>query len=302
MEKTRKPYQQDSEAMQLLFRFLDRKQGEVHPEQWGECPYATLSQSVGKQTNNLIHCQAITVSSNVKCTKNVMHVQSGCFGCRSLDVAVVVSFNRDFTILQRQRQRERLELNRFIWAKQQLCRCNTLFCTFLSRPGTTTTRNDQILRWLENGNGKAMNVTICLWNRALSPLFSSNLTTLPLSNWVTWCKSEKVSKEAKSIFSQRFHWCRLCRIVRPIIGGLSNNDNKSENITRKMNLRRFKLYRAYLEPLNSSNLGDFFFFFRRLSTSSTKRRIGRFHVVVMQYSSKKCTKKRDGRAELLFCS
>ena len=110
----------------------------------------------------------------------------------------------------------------------------------------------------------------------------------------------QVSKDAKSIFPQRFHWCRRCRIVRPPIGSLSNNDDDgSQNITRKMNLRRFKLYRAYLEPLNSSNLGAFF---RRMSTSSTKRRTGRFHVVVMQYTSKKCTKKRDARVDLLFCS
>ena len=110
----------------------------------------------------------------------------------------------------------------------------------------------------------------------------------------------QVSKDAKSIFPQRFHWCRRCRIVRPPIASLSNNDDDgSQNITRKMNLRRFKLYRAYLEPLNSSNLGAFF---RRMSTSSTKRRTGRFHVVVMQYTSKKCTKKRDARADLLFCS
>ena len=33
-----------------------------------------------------------------------------------------------------------------------------------------------------------------------------------------------------------------------------------------------------------------------------KRRIGRLHVVVVQWTSKKCTKKRDARAELLFCS
>ena len=39
---------------------------------------------------------------------------------------------------------------------------------------------------------------------------------------------------------------------------------------------------------------------RRISTSSTKRRIGRFHVVVVLWTSKKCTKKRDARAELLF--
>ena len=36
-----------------------------------------------------------------------------------------------------------------------------------------------------------------------------------------------------------------------------NDDDGSENITKKMNLRPFKLYRVYLEPLNSSNVGDF---------------------------------------------
>ena len=41
---------------------------------------------------------------------------------------------------------------------------------------------------------------------------------------------------------------------------------------------------------------------RRLSTPSIKRRIGRFHVVVLQWTLKKCTKKRDTRAELLFWS
>ena len=37
-------------------------------------------------------------------------------------------------------------------------------------------------------------------------------------------------------------------------------------------------------------------------TSSIKRQIRRFHVVVVQWTSKKCTKKRDARAELLFLS
>ena len=37
-----------------------------------------------------------------------------------------------------------------------------------------------------------------------------------------------------------------------------------------------------------------------MSTSYIKRRIGRFHAVVVQWTSNKCTKKRD--AELLFCS
>ena len=40
-----------------------------------------------------------------------------------------------------------------------------------------------------------------------------------------------------------------------MIGTLSNyDDDGSENITKKMNLRHFKLYRVYLEPLNSSNV------------------------------------------------
>ena len=34
-----------------------------------------------------------------------------------------------------------------------------------------------------------------------------------------------------------------------------------------------------------------------MSTSSMKRRIGTLHVVVVQWTSKKCTKKRDARAE-----
>ena len=41
---------------------------------------------------------------------------------------------------------------------------------------------------------------------------------------------------------------------------------------------------------------------RRMSTSCTKRQIGRFHVVVVEWTSKKCTKERDARAELLFWS
>ena len=41
---------------------------------------------------------------------------------------------------------------------------------------------------------------------------------------------------------------------------------------------------------------------RRVFTLSIKRQIRRFHVVVVQWTSKKCTKKRDARAELLFWS
>ena len=41
---------------------------------------------------------------------------------------------------------------------------------------------------------------------------------------------------------------------------------------------------------------------RRMFTFSIKRQIRRFHVVVVQLTSRKCTKKRDARAKLLFWS
>ena len=46
---------------------------------------------------------------------------------------------REFTRRRRRRQRERQNINGFRLAKQQLCTCITLFCTFLCRRYTTTT-------------------------------------------------------------------------------------------------------------------------------------------------------------------
>ena len=41
-----------------------------------------------------------------------------------------------------------------------------------------------------------------------------------------------------------------------LVRELSNDDDGSENVARKMNLRSFKLYRVYLDSLNLSNGGD----------------------------------------------
>ena len=50
----------------------------------------------------------------------------------------------------------------------------------------------------------------------------------------------------------------MMMMMMMMIGTLSDEDvDGSENLTKKMNLRPFKLYRVYLEPLNSSNVGDF---------------------------------------------
>ena len=56
---------------------------------------------------------------------------------------------------------------------------------------------------------------------------------------------------------------QLCTCITPFCTFLSrrrrsnNDEDGSENITKKMNLRPFKLYRVYLEPLYSSDVGDF---------------------------------------------
>ena len=43
-----------------------------------------------------------------------------------------------------------------------------------------------------------------------------------------------------------------------ILGTLSKDDDDgSENVGKKMNLRSFKLHRVYLDPLNMSNASDF---------------------------------------------
>ena len=50
----------------------------------------------------------------------------------------------------------------------------------------------------------------------------------------------------------------MMMMMMMMMGTASKDDDYgSENITKKMNLRPFKLYRVHLEPLNSSNVGDF---------------------------------------------
>ena len=46
--------------------------------------------------------------------------------------------------------------------------------------------------------------------------------------------------------------------MRSQLGTLSKDDDDgSENVGKKMNLRSFKLNRGYLDPFNMSNVGDF---------------------------------------------
>ena len=83
----------------------------------------------------------------------------------------------------------------------------------------------------------------------------------------------------------------------------------------KMNLRSFKVNRAFGPAQYVKMQATFpeveflrilFRFKKRKENSSShvhvlhKTAIRRFHVVVVQWTSKKCTKKRDARVELLF--
>ena len=118
-------------------------------------------------------------------------------------------------------------------------------------------------------------------------------------------------------------WPLLLRYVadawKLLVGTLSKDDDDGrENVGKKMNLRSFKFNRVYLDPRNMSVAGDFSWSWilkgfysgskrgrkirRGMFTPSIKRQIRRFHVVVVHWTSKKCTKKRDARAELLFWS
>ena len=64
--------------------------------------------------------------------------------------------------------------------------------------------NDQILSKLENGTGKAINLSISLWTRTLSPLFSSYLTFLLLSKWWLHIRAKKFQRTRSLFFSEVF--------------------------------------------------------------------------------------------------
>ena len=60
--------------------------------------------------------------------------------------------NRELKQQRRRPQRERQKCNRFRLAKQQLCTCIALFCTFVCRHCTRTTWKCLISRFVENVN------------------------------------------------------------------------------------------------------------------------------------------------------
>ena len=109
---------------------------------------------------------------------------------------------------------------------------------------------------------------------------------------------------------------KVAVVERCSLGTLSNEDDDgSENVTEKMNLRSFNLIASIRTRSICQMQATFpgieflrslFRFKKRKENSSSyvhvlhKRQIRRFHVVVVQWTPNKCTKKHDAREELLF--
>ena len=98
-----------------------------------------------------------------KCTKRewsrILTHRTGilCKRCQTYTDVVVLGITSSFYWLGtinwwRRRQREVQKNNRLGLAKQQLCTCITLFCTFLCRHCKTTTRKCLISRFMEDVN------------------------------------------------------------------------------------------------------------------------------------------------------
>ena len=106
---------------------------------------------------------------------------------------------------RRRQQREGEKSKRFRLAKQQLCACITLFCTFLCRRWTTTTWKCLISRFVEDVNSRRL--FFCfpeLWYSLLE--FNSRKICQHFMNWMScnWNKRDKVWSSANSLFKWRF--------------------------------------------------------------------------------------------------
>ena len=90
----------------------------------------------------------------------------------------------------RQRQRERQKRKRFRLAKQQLCTCIMLCCTFVCRHCTTTTWNCLISRSVDSVNTRQRRYFSFpeLWYSLLK--FNSRKNCQHLTNWTRWNKRD----------------------------------------------------------------------------------------------------------------
>ena len=111
---------------------------------------------------------------------------------------------RELTQRRRRRQRERQKSKRFRLAKQQLCTCIPLFCTFLCRHCTTTTWKCLISPFVEHVNTRQRLSSSFPELRCNLLEFNSRKNCQDLTNWTRENKRDKVWCSATSIFKWRF--------------------------------------------------------------------------------------------------
>ena len=90
--------------------------------------------------SNLFTSSNVGERSWIWIRNNPIPVPEGARNYRFLFTSSMKREIREFNMSLRRRQRKRQKSNRFSLAKQQLCTCITLFCTFLCRHCTNTTR------------------------------------------------------------------------------------------------------------------------------------------------------------------
>ena len=103
---------------------------------------------------------------------------------------------------RRRRQRERQKSNWFRMAKQQLCTCIMLFCTFLCRQCTTTTWNCLISRFSEAENTRQrLSISFPELRYSLFE-FNSRENCQHLMKGTRWNKRDKVLCSATSLIKR----------------------------------------------------------------------------------------------------
>ena len=122
----------------------------------------------------------------------------GCFRLTWLD-------NTELKQRRQRRKRERQKSNRFRLAKQQLCTCITLFCTFFCRHCTsTTTWKCVVSRFVEDANTR-QRLPFSFPELQYGLLkFNSRENCQHLTNWTRWNKRDKVWSSATSLLKWRF--------------------------------------------------------------------------------------------------
>ena len=100
-------------------------------------------------------------------------------------------YTGDLSKLRWRRQRERLKSNRFYEQNKNSARASRFFVHFFAVPAQIRRDITKFCQWVDlrtwerERQGDKFH-SLSLWTRTRSPLFSSDLTSLLSSNWVTW--------------------------------------------------------------------------------------------------------------------